>query len=173
MGPGASPPHLHENRAVSGHMPSQQSFYHNGPPVENVSLTNRPRFDQISDATKYVFNQHAQNAQMDPNMATSGAMYSYQPQPTTMNVGFHATAASNAYGQYVPSQADMQHSNHANHVIEEEDYQQSSHAQFGKLGASFVANEENQVIRTQQQFKTQKADFEARSHASETASDGR
>ena len=67
----------------------------------------------------------------------------------------------------------MQHSNHANHVIEEEDYQQSSHAQFGKLGASFVANEENQVIRTQQQFKTQKADFEARSHASETASDGR
>lgn len=38
--------------------PSQQSFYFNGfaGPGENVSQTNRPAFDQISDATKYVLN---------------------------------------------------------------------------------------------------------------------
>lgn len=62
VGPNVSPLHLHDNLEGSGHMPSQQSFYHHGLPLENVSLTNRPRFDQISDATKYVFNQQAVNA---------------------------------------------------------------------------------------------------------------
>lgn len=57
VGPNVSPLHPHDNHEPSGHIPSQQSFYRTGLPLENVSLTNRPRFDQISDATKYVFNQ--------------------------------------------------------------------------------------------------------------------
>lgn len=89
---------------------------------------------------------------MDANMDNTGAMLSYQPQPS-MNVGFQASAPSNGQGPLLShQQADMRNSAGANNVIEEEDYQQSSHAQFARLAGSNVATVENITIRTQQPF---------------------
>jgi hypothetical protein len=143
VGPNVSPLRLHDPQEGSGPLPSQQSFYHNGPP-ENASLTNRPRFDQISDATKYVFNQQAINAQMDPNLGNSGGRLSNQPQPT-QNLGFQGTGPSN--GAFLTNQG-VRNSPATHNVIEEEDYQQSSHAQFARLGSGHVSVVDNQQRRT-------------------------
>ena len=55
--------------------PSQQSHYNfNGfpGPAENVSQTNRPHFDQISDVTKYVLNPNNLGQTVPNNRNTQG-----------------------------------------------------------------------------------------------------
>lgn len=95
-GPNASPLHMRDNPDASGLQPSQQSFHQSGLLPENASMTNRPRFDQISDATRYVFNQPAAGA---------------------------ANGAAGGQGAYLSNQAQARNSVATNNVIEEEDYQ--------------------------------------------------
>ena len=136
-------------------MPSQHSFYNASLPIENVSTANRPRFDQISDATKYVNQQRPFNG--DQQLGNTDAQLSFQAQPTTTQA-FEITAPPGALCSI-----------RANQTIEEEDQQQSSHGRHQiKFGSSKI--DESMPIRTMQPFKIQKSDFEVRSRSSVTAS---
>ena len=114
--------------------PSQQSFYFNGfpgqaaeTPAENVSQTNRPHFDQISDATKYVLNPNhlAKNVQKDSAL----------PTPTTMPTPAGLTQETVAPDRRTTNEMQNRRSTFPNpnqqNVIDEEDYQQSSRGHLG------------------------------------------
>ena len=49
----------------------------NGIHTENVSQTNRPNFDQISDATKYVMNQNMQLQSSSSNRVNENNAYKF------------------------------------------------------------------------------------------------
>lgn len=90
-----------------------------------MSNTNRPRFDQISDATKYVNQHNPFNG--DQQLGNTDAVLSFQAQPT-MTRAFEITAPPGALT-----------SARVNHTIEEEDYQQSSHGRHQiKFGSSKI-----------------------------------
>lgn len=178
--------------------PSQQSFYFNGQQAENVSQTNRPNFDQISDATKYVLNPNNLNKNAQNNTSTPETMNHMivdKRTPTDMQNPGKPSASDFDYQKEVTVSKEYRLSNHMStqqNVIHEEDYQQSSRGHLGvehkqKLihrspnDASFKNNvnqgddrmmEDDDQGRPCKHFEMQKASFESKSDDTETASEG-
>jgi len=176
--------------------PSQQSFYFNGfpgqaaeTPAENVSQTNRPHFDQISDATKYVLNPNhlGKNARKDSTM----------PTPTTMPTPAQTQETVPPDSKGTPEMQNRRNlapNPNQQNVIDEEDYQQSSRGHLGDSGGKTKAGHRNlgrqssfksdvnqsgdgltddeDRARPCKHFNMQKADFESKSEGTETASEG-
>lgn len=94
----------------------------NGIHTENVSQTNRPNFDQISDATKYVMNQNMQLQSSSSNRVNENNAYKFNK--------YNADSQNQTQQKFIKNLYSKQDQTY--NVIEEEDYQFSSRAKLRK-----------------------------------------